>query len=152
MAWAEAFRLAPHVLRLQHDYPSWLGSTWQVDRPVVRSMLQRVRSVEEKCPSSLDAKAAGLILKVFLTGQQQGLIKADFSDKPGMLKIPKLPLEIAEVHPELALLLLYSAPIDRQLLQTSIHRWPYRVEFWHLLTMGEAAEEVVLQAIRRVLD
>lgn len=77
----------------------------------------------------------------------------DFFETPSLVAVPGLPIEVAESHPELSLLLLYSGlPTEtyRQLLDISIARWPHRVEFWYLLALSPEGQSTTrVHAIRR---
>ncbi|CAK9009429.1 unnamed protein product [Durusdinium trenchii] len=154
-AWSNAMRLASELLVVQHEYPSSLGATWRVDGPVLQSMSRKLQALRRSCVGSLEIQAAQLILRRFRRGEEQ-LMKGDFFETPSLVAVPGLPIEVAESHPELSLLLLYSGlPTEtyRQLLDISIARWPHRVEFWYLLALSPEGQSTTrVHAIRRCVS
>eukprot|EP00438_Fugacium_kawagutii_P035265 Skav227224 [mRNA] locus=scaffold2048:517442:519100:- [translate_table: standard] len=146
-AWAHARSFASELLRIQHDYPSPLGSTWHVNLDVVRAMQRKLASIQNDC---LDAKAALQVLRLFRSKDPemlQGLIQSSFlSLRTHQTEISASALgssllrgevQPALQHPELSLLALYrgqlATDVRRKVLDASLARWPHRPEFWQIL-------------------
>lgn len=134
--------------QVRHDYPSMLGSTWQVKTDMVKSFQRNLLAIKSKCP---EAKVVLQIVEELFESENpedlQGLIQATFghksSEKSPALKSLKVK-DVEPEHPEVALLLLYrgqaSHEVQQQVLEKAIAKWPHRSEFWYLL-----AEDLIEQ-------
>ena len=156
--------------QVRHDYPSMLGSTWQVKMDMVKSFQRNLVAIKSKCP---EAKVVLQILEELFESDNpedlQGLLEATFGHKaseksrnlPALKSDLKVALKDVEIeHPEVALLLLYrgqlSHEVQEQVLERAIAKWPHRSEFWYLLAENlieqnpdKTENKRALHAIRR---